>query len=275
MADCNNDTPNYIVLPSQGTGTTGPAGPAGPQGPPGDVTGVTAADISVTNPGFNNVQEVLDFLLYIELIIVEFVANQSVYEIGTDFAQLGFTWEYNDDDRVLVSQGITGPNDAIVLNATQRSATLDFTPNLGSDHADPGFVETETFTLTADDVDYKGDPVQKIIQETVSFYSGIYYGIGLAQTPTSSFVTTLDSGPKLQSGRTYTFTPPVAAGEDEYIWYAHKKSLGEATFSNNGNPGGFQTPSTVSVTNGAGHVEDYYVYRSNNAFLGSPEIVVT
>lgn len=267
MADCNNNNPEYIVLPQEGVGTPGPAGPTGPQGPPGlGELPVPADDVSVTNAGYATAQEIFDALLYVLVQATYFLANTTIFEIGTDFAQLGFTWEYNKTP--IVSQGITGPNDAIVLGIADRAATLDFTPNLGADHQDGGFVATKTFTLTVEDEETAG--VTKL--ETVSFYSGIYYGDSADGTVDSAFVLNL-SPPKLQASLGHTFSS--TAGVGIYAWFAHKKSLGVATFNVGGFDGGFEAPVTVSVTNASGHIIDYYVYRSTNTEIGPVNIVVS
>jgi hypothetical protein len=265
MADCNNNNPDYIVLPSEGTGTTGPAGPTGPQGPPGDVSAVPADNVTVTNDGYSTAQEIFDDLLYVLISINSFLANTTIYEIGVDFAQLGFTWAYNKTP--IVAQTLTGPNDPIILGIGPRAATLDFTPNLGADHQGGGFVATETFFLTVDDDVTTG--VTKL--ETVSFYNGVYYGDAADGVVDSAFVLLLSKN--LQAGLAYSFSSTAGAGI--YAWYAHKKSLGVATFTVGGFEGGFESPVTLSFTNGSGHLEDYYVYRSTNPEIGPVNIVIS
>ena len=141
MAECDNNIPDYIVLPGQGGGVPGPEGPPGPQGPPGAGTvPLPAEDVSVTNPGFANAQEIFNYLLYLPIAINSFNANTSTYETGTTIAALGFSWSYNKS--TIISQTLTGPHNPIILGTTERSATVTFTPALAS---------SSTFTLTVDD----------------------------------------------------------------------------------------------------------------------------
>jgi hypothetical protein len=70
-----------------------------------------------------------------------------------------------------------------------------------------------------------------------------------------------------------TFT--VNPGAGQYIVYAYPARLGTATFSVGGFVGGFLGPFTASVTNGSSYNENYSVYRSVNANLGSTTVVVT
>lgn len=256
MANCDTNIPDYIVLPNQGSGTVGPEGPIGPQGPPGDVSAVPAENVTVTNPGYNNAQEIFDFLLYIPLEINSFVPATSIYEIGTTIVSLGFTWTLNKTE--IISQTLTGVHVPIVLGIVERGATVSFSPALGV---------SSTFTLTVDD-----GTVVAVSNTNINFYNGIYYGNApLPVAVNSNFINSLSKN--LQAGRDYNFTSN--AGEDVYVWYAHKKSLGIANFVAGGFTGGFEAPSTVSFTNASGYTEDYYVYRSTNPQIGVVSIVIS
>jgi len=258
MADCDNK-PDYIVLPGEGGGVPGPAGPIGPQGPPGvGELPIPAEDVSVTNPGFSNAQEIFDSLLYVGTVISSFKATKNTYEIGESISALGFSWGLNKTD--IISQILTGSHveSGTELGISVRSTTVSFSPVLTA---------ASTFTLTVDD---GNTPVIK--NTTVNFYSGIYYGDAIAPAVIdSNFILSLTK--KLQSGRGTSFTSN--AGANTYAWYANKKSLGVATFNFGGFDGGMEAPSTVSFTNSVGHTEDYYVYRSTNPQIGPVSIVVS
>ena len=255
MADCEN-TPKYIVLPSEGVGIVGPEGPPGPQGPPGiGELPVPAEDVSVTNAGYANAQEIFDDLLYVLININSFTANTTLYEIGVTIASLGFTWSYNKTP--IVSQTLTGPHDPIVLGITERAATVSFTPDLAV---------TSVFTLQVNDGE---NSVSQ--NKTVSFFNGVYYGDAADGVIDSNFVLSLSKN--LQSSKNYTFSS--SAGANVFAWYAHKKVLGQATFIVGGFEGGFEAPVTISFTNASGHTEDYYVYRSTNPEIGPVNIVVS
>lgn len=67
----------------------------------------------------------------------------------------------------------------------------------------------------------------------------------------------------------------VTTGSGEYMLFAFPKRLGTVTFWVGGFSGGFQDPETVSVTNSNGWTEDYYVWRSDSADLGSTVVTTT
>jgi len=107
---------------------------------------------------------------------------------------------------------------------------------------------------------------------SVSFFNNILWGVtSKANTFLESDVEGLASSSISNTkGRTIT----VAPGSGEYILYAIPVRLGTVVFWVGGFEGGFQSPETVSVTNSAGYTEDYYVYRSTNAALGSTTVTV-
>jgi len=262
MADCNNNVPDYIVLPGTGggSGTPGPVGPAGPQGPPGvaDLP-LPAEDVSVVGHApITNVQEAIDFLLYVTPVINSFTATKSTYELGESISALGFNWALNKTD--ITSQVITGPHveSGDELGVVVRSSTLTFSPNLET---------SSTFTLTVND----GTTIAAK-NKNINFFNGVYNGNAVIPAVIdSNFINSLTK--KLQSSRSSSFTSN--AGANTYVWYAHAKSQGIASFKFGGFDGGMEAPSTISFTNSKGYVEDYYVYRSTNPQIGVVSVIVT
>ena len=119
----------------------------------------------------------------------------------------------------------------------------------------------------------EGDDGVNTVQsvKTIQFINGVYWGDAVAGAVDSAFLLTLNKN--LQTGIAKTFSS--TAGVDVYAWFAHKKSLGVATFVVGGFEGGFNAPTTLSFTNASGHIEDYYVYRSTNPEIGPVTIVVS
>lgn len=70
-----------------------------------------------------------------------------------------------------------------------------------------------------------------------------------------------------------TFT--VTAGAGQYIVYSYPTRLGTASFSVGGFTGGFDPPQTLSVKNGSGYTENFFVYTSHNTNLGATTVVAT
>jgi len=259
MTDCDTTVPDYIVLPGQGGGVPGPIGPAGPQGIPGiGVLPVPASDVSVTNSGYSTAQEVFDFLLYVKIVINSFLATKTIYEIGESILSLGFNWTLNKTG--ITSQIITGSHveSGNELGIVVRNTTATFSPAL---------IAATTLTLTVND----GDNIV-VSNNTINFYSGIYYGNSIPPTVIdSNFILSLTK--KLQSGRGNSFTSNAGVGI--FVYYTNKVSLGIANFNFGGFDGGMEPPVTVSFTNSKGFTEDYYVYRSTNSEIGVVNVTVT
>ena len=74
----------------------------------------------------------------------------------------------------------------------------------------------------------------------------------------------------ISDDNTIYFTTNTAGGQ--FIWFCYPKRLGTVVFYQGVNPGGFEDPETVSLTNANGWSEDYYCYRSENHSLGSVEL---
>lgn len=250
------DDKKYLLVPTQGVpGPTGPAGPQGPPGPgfePGDLT---ASDILVTNPGYSNVQQVLDALLYEALAINSFTTPTSLYEIGTTLNSLQLNWTLNRDPD---SQSITGTAIAVppVLVPTDRSVVLSLS---GLSPIAPGVGATYTLSAT----DGTTSPSANV---NVSFLNGFYFGDALEPGLIDSAWIIANLSRTLQSGRTKEFTTNALGGQ--YAWFAHRAALGVASVIVGGFSGGFEPPDTVSFTNQSGFTEDYYVYRSTNFNIG-------
>ena len=131
---------------------------------------------------------------------------------------------------------------------------------------------TENYKVYASNIPNLGNH-SLVTTTSVASINYIYYGVtttlsGYTEADIEGLGTSVVSNTK---GR--TFTPTVGVGE--YVLYALPVRLGTVTFSVNGFTGGFQSPETVAVTNVNGWTENYYVYRSTNSNLGTPEIVVT
>lgn len=260
-SNCGCNTETILV---QGVG--GIPGPQGPQGPPGPsgagaTLPIPAEDISVTQPGFANLQEVVDYLLYVPTVINSFSTPVTIYQIGSSVANLTFNWVLNQNP---VSQVITGPNlTPPSLTIAQRTVTSALTAPLA-----PSSVGTSyTYQLAVTDA-FNTVNANTVVQ----FLNGIYFGdAALPGAVNSAFVTSLTK--VLQSSRSRSYTSN--AGVSVYNWFAHRSALGTASFTVGGFSGGFEAPTIVSVTNSNGFTENYNVYRSTNPNIGPVSVVVS
>ncbi len=257
---------DVILVPGAGNGAPGPPGPPGPAGPPGPgaTFPIPADQISVTNAGFSNAQEVFDFLLYVDMLINSFsISNypSGVVEIGSVVANLQFAWTLN---KLPISQTLSGPG--IPVTAVPPGtllANLPVAPPLNPGATGTGFSYQLAVT----------DGVQnKFANAGITFLNNLY--VGDAVVPgviNSAFVNTLNKNLQAGKGKTYNCN---AAGA-QYAWYAARSVLGFPTFVVNGFPGGFfLAAANVPVTNNSGFVENYDIWRSTNPGIGPVTITV-
>ena len=132
----------------------------------------------------------------------------------------------------------------------------------------PSVAGTNVFTLNA--TNGVGSPTSAI---THTFNNDRYWGTtSVSGGYVSSDIIGLGNNDLVNSIPT-TFT--VNAGGGQYIVFAYPSRLGTASFAVGGFSGGFNTPSTVSVTNGSAFTENFSVYRSIQSGLGSTTVTVT
>ena len=106
----------------------------------------------------------------------------------------------------------------------------------------------------------------------IQWLNGVYTGAAAApSTIDSAFIQTLSKS--LQSDKGKTFTVNAATGA--YIWYACPARYGAPNFNVGGFDGGFSKVATFDFTNSSGYTEEYQVWRSDNAGLGSTTVKVS
>ena len=132
--------------------------------------------------------------------------------------------------------------------------------------------ESVTFRITA-----TIDGQTKTKDVTVTYYNLRLWGISTeADIDTDAEIDTFYAAQssEISSSRVKTFT--VTAGAGEYIYYMIRSALGTPTFTVGGFEGGFQlVGDDVSFSNTRSFTENYDVWRSDLANLGSTTVVVT
>lgn len=192
----------------------------------------------------------IEDLAYEPMAISAFTNNVNTVEMGSTVDAVTLNWTLNKDPK---SQKV----DNTPVEASERTLSL----------TGQGIKADKTFTLSAT------DERDKTVTKTtaIRFYNGVYWGIGDAeQTIDSTFLLTLTKG--LQASRSKTFT--VNAGEGKHIYYAVPSRYGSCQFNVGGFDGGFNKVSTFECTNASGYAENYDVYKSTNANLGSTTVTV-
>lgn len=185
-------------------------------------------------------------LSYEAIAITKFTNNVGTVEIGSTVATVTLSW------------ALSKAAESVTLDGTAQSTETTGSTSL----TDQSITSNKSWTLTA--TDERGATATKTT--SITFLNGIYYGAGVT-FDISALSKTLSNA----KGRTIT----VDAGEGEYIWYVVPSRLGTCSFKVGGFDGGFSLLSTESVTNASGYAEEYYIYRSVNASLGSTTVVVS
>ena len=169
---------------------------------------------------------------------------------------------------------VTSVTLSYTMNKAPESGTLDGTAR---ELDDSGTIALTGLSLTANKTwtlavtDEREATASKTA--ALSFLNKAHWGTAAAPgTVDSAFLLGLP-GSALASGKGRTIT--VNAGTGEYVWYAVPSSFGACAFNVGGFDGGFTKVSTISHTNASGHTENYDVYRSDNAALGSTTVKIS
>ena len=243
-------------------------------------TGVKAAAEAATHETAGIVKPNYDFdiaadgtlSLYKAIAVNSLTLNKdAVYEIGTAVTGLDAAWVLN---KPAAEQTIIVPEYAVTIEnigADVRSTT-ELTGNAATQW---NVVKTQektsgTITVFLHVKDDRGADATKL--GVVQWINGVY--TGAAEAPAaidSAFILTLTKS--LQGGKGKTFTVNAATGA--YIWYACSISYGTPAFNVGGFDGGFSKVATFDFTNSSGYTEEYQVWRSDNAGLGSTTVKVS
>lgn len=210
-----------------------------------------AADAAVCGAKFTDVYAKLADLMYEAIAIVSFANDIGSVEIGQTVNIVTLNWTLNKT-----------PAQQTVNGTEQQVDTRKY--------AVPAYITSDT-TYTLRVTDERGAVAEK--STTVSFLNGIYYGALYAQDSyTGSAIHALDNK-KLAKSKAGTFN--ITAKDKQYAFFCYPKRMGAATFVVGGFTGGFELVATVSFKNDSGYTEDYYIYKSEQAGLGSIKLEVS
>lgn len=209
-----------------------------------------AADSKLTGIRFETIEGQIADILYEPITIKSFTNNVNTKEIGSYVKSIALNWSFNKTPKTVKLDG-----EGMLPEFTGYSKTgLNITTNT-------------TFTLEATD---ERDAVATKTT-SISFLNGVYYGVSAVPAALdSAFVLTLTK--ELRSNKKPSFS--VNAGAGQYIYYCVPKRFGTCVFTVGGFTGGFSLAGTISFKNASGYTEDYYIYRSDNANLGSTSVTV-
>ena len=210
-----------------------------------------AADAAVCGAKFTDVYSKLADLMYEAIAIVSFTNDIGSVEIGRTINIVTLNWTLNKT-----------PAQQTVNGTEQQVDTRKY--------AVPAYITSDT-TYTLRVTDERGAVAEK--STTVSFLNGIYYGALYAQDSyTGTTIHALDNK-KLAKSKVGTFN--ITAKDKQYAFFCYPKRMGAATFVVGGFTGGFELVAAVSFKNDSGYTEDYYIYKSEQAGLGSIKVEVS
>lgn len=183
-------------------------------------------------------------------------------EKGQALTQATLSWSFSK----VPADGTASLTDHGAISAKTGSTTLQY---------DPPVTSNKTWTLTGKETQVPGKSQAQVTKTaTVQFLNGVYYGAAEAPAEIdSAFLLGSGFTKTLSASRVGSFTADAAAGK--YIWYALPASMGKCAFKVGGFDGGFALVATIQFTNASGHTESYYVYRSDNAGLGTTAVTVS
>ncbi len=193
--------------------------------------------------------------------ITAFAAATSVLEVGATATTPSFTAAHNKTPTSLsLTNNDNGENKNVVSTPTGFTSSQSYTKTTNN--------AAVTFTLTGSDgVD--GDTRTT----SISWRPRVYHGIGAAGGNSEAFIEALASS-ALQSSRATSYTDNATGAN--HLYWAAPASYGTPTFTVGGFEGGFSLVSnTISVTNANGVTQNYQLWVSDVAGLGSTAVVVS
>ena len=192
------------------------------------------------------------------------VGDTGLLEAGdTIAASPSFTASYTSGPPV--SASVTDNQGGPVVDVSGTPTAFAYTG--GGPYTKTASGASVTWTLTADD----GTGPQ-MTNEVATWGFAFYYGTGAAGLSTEGDIEGL-AGSVVKTNNNHSFTVVPAS---EKIYVSYPTSFGTASFLIDGLfPGGFNAPSTVSVTNAHGVTTDYYLYESTQLLTGSTDVAVS
>ena len=186
---------------------------------------------------------------YKPIAISTFTNNKNTQEMGATISDVTLNWTLNKKAKTLTLDG-----QPVTVTDTSKVLTGQ------------SIKTNKTWTLKA--TDERDASATKTT--AITFYNGVYWGAKASPgSYDSAFVLTLTKG--LQGNKNKTFT--ATAGADEYFFYCVPTRYGAVTFNVGGFDGGFTKVATIEFTNASGYNENYDIYKSDNANLGTQNVV--
>lgn len=197
---------------------------------------------------FKKINDQIADILYTPITINSFTVTPSTAEIGSTVSKVALAWS---------------------LNKTPEALTLDGEDQTGNGAELTNLAITANKSWTLKATDERGATAEK--SATLSFLNGVYYGVSAEpEAYDSAFILGLTKN--LRSSKLTSIS--VNAGAGQYIFYCLPKRFGTCSFTVGGFSGGFSLVATMQFENASGYTEEYYIYKSDNAELGSTKVTI-
>lgn len=203
----------------------------------------------------SDLESKVDDILYKAISISSFSHNKGTVERGVTITDVVLSWATNKTPTVLTLDGES-------IDTSLKSKTISGLSITWDNNKTWKLVATDERNATSEKT------------TSIVFYNGIYYGV--ASEPASydsDFILGFKTNKSLRGSKLPSFT--VNAGSGQYIYYCLPKRLGTCAFSVGGFSGGFSLVATILFTNESNYAEDYYIYKSDTANLGSTNVSVS
>lgn len=209
-----------------------------------------------TNDFSDEYKKIVDDLNYKKIAVNTMSATNSSNEIGATVTGTEVTWTLNKEPKTQKIKFGSEAEETLETSARKKSYT-------GKS------VKTNT-TIILTVTDERDAVVTKNV--SISFQPKVYWGVADNKEAYESADILALEGSALSSGRGRTFTVDASVGK--HILYAIPSSFGTPTFNVGGFDGGFIKVGTIEHTNASGYEQNYDVWKSVNAGLGSTTVTV-
>ncbi len=208
-----------------------------------------------TNDFTDTYKQMIDDLSYVKIAVNSMTATNSSNEIGATVTDTDVSWTLNKEPKTQKIKFSSEAEETLENSARSKSYT--------------GKSVTSNAIIKLTVTDERDASVSR--QVTIQFQPKVYYGVSDDPNALDSPAINALTG-VLASSKARTFS--ANAGEGEYIVYIIPSSFGTPTFNVGGFDGGFKKTKTIEHTNASGYSQNYDVWQSVNAGLGSTSVTV-
>lgn len=214
-----------------------------------------AADAKATGDAINEINRQIADILYKAIIISKFTNTVNTAEKGDTIDTVTFNWTTSK-----TPSAITLAGESLDVSATSHT------------YSDLGLTKDSAVKSWELVVTDERDAQAKKLT-SITFLDRVYYGAAAEPASyDSAFIMSLANKP-LSSGKVTSFTATAGAGQ--YVYYCLPTYMGTCLFNVGGFDGGVNLVDTIELVNQHGHAQNYYIYRTDNANIGTKQFKVS